>query len=127
MTLKYRVCDAGGGIGKRVLRLNGTTIALAEGDRGLKPKGGTQSQDCLEEERLFSLQPADNAIAVTAFNKSGEIESLPVELRLALQGSLAAGARPTLHVLALAIDKYRDGDLRLNFPKKDAAGLIEHL
>jgi hypothetical protein len=127
VTQKYRVCDAGGGIGKRVLRLNGSTIALADGERGLKPKGGAQGQDCLEEERLISLQPGDNAIAVTAFNKAGEIESLPVELKLALKGSLAAGAKPTLHVLAMAVDKYRDGDLRLNYPKKDAEGLVAQI
>jgi hypothetical protein len=127
VTLKYRVCAAGGGIGKRVLRLNGVTIALAEGDRGLQPRSGAQAQDCLEEERLISLQPGDNAIVVTAFNKTGQIESSPVELKLALKGSLPAGAKPTLHVLALAIDQYRDGDLRLNYPKKDAEGLIQHL
>jgi WD40 repeat protein len=127
VTLKYRVCDAGGGIGQRVLRLNGITIALAEGNRGLKRKGGAQAQECLEEERLISLQPGENSLAVTAFNKTGQIESLPVELKLTLKGGLPAGRKPSLHVLALAIDKYRDGDLRLNYPKKDAEGLIAHL
>jgi uncharacterized caspase-like protein len=92
----------------------------------LKRKGGAQAQDCLEEERLISLQPGDNAIVVTAFNKTGEIESLPVELKLTLKGG-PAGGKPTLHVLTLAIDKYRDGDLRLTYPKKDAEGLVEHL
>jgi WD40 repeat protein len=127
VTLKYRVCNAGGGIGQRVLRLNGITIALAEGNRGLKLKSATQAQDCLEEERLISLQPGENSIVVTAFNKTGQIESLPMELKLALKGRLPSGGKPTLHVLALAIEKYRDGDLRLNYPKKDAEGLIAHL
>jgi hypothetical protein len=127
VTLRYRVCDAGGGIGKRLLRLNGIAIALAEGNRGLKLKSGAQARDCLDEERLISLQPGENSIAVTAFNKTGQIESLPVELNLTLKGGLPAGRKPTLHVLALAIEKYRDGDLRLNYPKKDAEGLIQHL
>ena len=127
VTLRYRVCDAGGGIGKRLLRLNGIAIALAEGNRGLKLKSGAQARDCLDEERLISLQPGENSIAVTAYNKTGQIESLPVELNLTLKGGLPAGRKPTLHVLALAIEKYRDGDLRLNYPKKDAEGLIQHL
>jgi len=131
VTLKYRVCDAGGGIGKRVLRMNGITIALAEGDRALKRVGGAQAQaqNCLDEERLISLQPGTNTIALTAFNKTGEIESVPVELKLALAGGAggASGGKPTLHVLTLAIDKYRDGDLHLKYPTKDAEGLVSQL
>lgn len=127
VTLKYRVCDAGGGIGQRVLRLNGMTVGLAQGDRALKLKSGPQGENCLEEERLISLQPGENRVAITVFNKSGQIESLAVELKLALHGGLAAGAKPALHVLALAVEKYRDGDLRLTYPKKDAEGLVAQL
>jgi hypothetical protein len=127
ITLKYRVCDSGGGIGQRVLRINGMTVALAEGDRGLKPKSGTFREDCLDEDKLISLQPGENTIAVTAFNRSGQIESNPVELKLALQSAVPVGGKPTLHVLALAVDQYRDGDLRLAYSKKDAQGLIDNL
>lgn len=124
VTLRYRVCDAGGGIGDRVLRLNQMVIGTAD-KRALKLVGKAGGEGCTIEERLISLQPGQNRISVTAFNKDKAIESLPAEQVITFTGQ--STTRPRLHILAFAVDRYRDGDLRLAYSRKDAEGLLEHL
>ncbi|MBM4152468.1 MAG: hypothetical protein FJ220_02965 [Kiritimatiellaceae bacterium] len=124
IAFRFRVCDAGGGIGKHVLRLNNVAIGAAD-PRAVKIVGKESGEGCVNEEIMISLQPGENRISITAFNKQGVIESLPAEQIVTFAGK--ATGKPHLHVLALAVDQYRDGDLRLAYSKKDADGLLERL
>ncbi len=125
VTLSYQLCDQGGGIGSTQLRLNGIVIGSSGKDRGLKrKKNGKSSGQCLEQKRLISLQPGKNDISLSAFNSNGEIESRPTHINLSYKGT---AKRPDLHVLALAVDNYRDGDLQLKYSKKDANALVGKL
>lgn len=125
VTLRYKLCDQGGGIGGTQLRLNGIVIGAGGSERGLKrKKDGKSSGRCLQQKRLISLQPGKNEISLSAFNEVGEIESQPSRISLTYKGK---AKRPDLHVLTLAVDNYRDGDLRLKYSKKDADALVAQL
>lgn len=122
VTIRFNLCDQGGGIGATQLRLNGIVIGASGKDRGLKRKKNSRgSGRCLEQQRLISLQPGKNQISLSAFNSNGEIESRPATINLTYKGT---AKRPDLHILALAVDNYRDGDLRLKYSKKDADALV---
>lgn len=122
--LRYRICDTGSGVGNRVLRLNSVTIGTAT-NRALKLVKNQKNENCFVEELLITLQPGENRISVTAFNKQDKIESIPAEQVVTLIGNITT--KPRLHILALAVDQYRDRELRLAYSKKDAIGLLDRL
>ncbi|HHO59611.1 MAG TPA: hypothetical protein ENJ64_05165 [Thiotrichales bacterium] len=125
VTLRYRLCDQGGGIGKAQIRINGITIGASQNGRALKRKNAAgKVSSCREYDRLLSLQPGNNRISLSAYNRNGDIESPATSVTLAYKGKQK---RPDLHVLAIAVDRYRDGDLRLKYSRKDADAIVSAL
>ena len=129
LLLEYSVCDEGGGIGKKVLRINESRINIGEGTRGIKVINKimptTNAQKCFSGEHLISLLPGLNKIRMTAYNKENTVESIGSEIEMNYTG--LSRRKPDLHIFAVAIDKYRDIDLRLKYSKNDAEALIESL
>lgn len=125
--VQWRICSEDGEFGQVRLSLNGMVLQVGK-DRALRRKGSAparQRRICEEFSKLISLQPGENRIGLTAFNTENLIESTKAEIRLNFTGQIQR--KPELHLLTLAVDQYRDGDLRLRYSKNDANALLETL
>lgn len=127
LTLELEVCQAGGGFDNLTLYLNSVAIDVISKDRALKLKTAHKNtqKDCIVFDKLISLQSGENTIGFKATNRVGTIESNLDEIVVNYKGK--SGAKPNLHILSIGVDKYRDGDLRLQFSKADAKGFEESL
>jgi WD40 repeat protein/uncharacterized caspase-like protein len=121
------IADQGGGIGKIEWRVNGVTLGIE--DRGFKrvdqaaaPPGEAKS---IKVTRALALTPGENKIAVLAYNEAGLIASEPAEITVT--SVQQASQKPNLYVLAVGVNDYWDGALRLNFARADASSLGEGL
>lgn len=113
--------DEGGGIGRVEWRLNGLTVdvqptrsatALAAEDTGFPAKA------------RLALEPGENVIEVIAYNQAGLLASTPRQVVVKWDG-VATSTPPVLHVLAVGVNDYADGRLRLNYAANDAKAFAE--
>ena len=113
----FDICvqNTGGGIGNVSFVLNGKTIRLSEGVASSKG-----------EQKIFrhtvTLQNGQNKIEAFAMNSAGMIESRRASADVNWQGKTS---KPNLYVLTVAVNKYRDKDLWLNYCVPDAASIEE--
>lgn len=126
ITLKIKLTDKGGGIGKIVYRINGVTIGTEDGSRGIKIAEGKNIIDkSVIKEKLITLQPGHNRIIVTAYNERNEIESRPTSIDLILKDVISE--KPSLYVLSVGINKYRDHALKLIYSVSDGNALANKM
>ena len=115
VTFDICVQNTGGGIGNVSIVLNGKTIRLSEGIASSKG-----------EQKIFrhtvTLQNGQNKIEAFAMNSAGMIESRRASADVSWQGKTS---KPNLYVLTVAVNKYRDKDLWLNYCVPDAASIEE--
>ncbi|WP_277300442.1 caspase family protein [Treponema succinifaciens] len=115
VTFDVCVQNTGGGIGNVSIVLNGKTIQLSEGVASSKG-----------EQKIFrhtvTLQNGQNKIEAFAMNSAGMIESRRASADVKWQGK---NSKPNLYVLTVAVNKYRDKDLWLNYCVPDAASIEE--
>lgn len=115
VTFDICVQNTGGGIGNVSIVLNGKTIRLSEGVESSKG-----------EQKIFrytvTLQNGQNKIEAFAMNSAGMIESRRASADVNWQGKTS---KPNLYVLTVAVNKYRDKDLWLNYCVPDAASIEE--
>ena len=115
VTFDICVQNTGGGIGNVSIVLNGKTIRLSEGVASSKG-----------EQKIFrhtvTLQNGQNKIEAFAMNSAGMIESCRASADVNWQGKTS---KPNLYVLTVAVNKYRDKDLWLNYCVPDAASIEE--
>lgn len=115
VTFDVCVQNTGGGIGNVSIVLNGKTIRLTE---GVESSNG--------EQKIFrhtvTLQNGQNKIEAFAMNSAGMIESRRASANVNWQGKTS---KPNLYVLTVAVNKYRDKDLWLNYCVPDAASIEE--
>ena len=115
VTFDICVQNTGGGIGNVSIVLNGKTIRLSEGVASSKG-----------EQKIFrhtvTLQNGQNKIEAFAMNSAGMIESRRASADVNWQGKTS---KPNLYVLTVAVNKYRDKDLWLNYCVPDAASIEE--
>ncbi|MBI5485278.1 MAG: caspase family protein [Deltaproteobacteria bacterium] len=121
-TLKAELCDNGGGIGNVTLFINDTPIAFERDGRGLEIRTKPASSPCQAFERVITLAPGRNNISLMAFNSSNTIESDRDQVTLDYLSTETE--KPRLHILTIAVNSYRDGDLRLKYSINDAEGVI---
>lgn len=117
------ICDTGGGIGDITLYLNGMPIDVESGGRSLKIIPKLQKEKCYRFDRKLTLDNGDNTIALMAYNRTNSIESERPSVTIR-HNSIHTG-KPNLHILTIAIDKYRDGDLHLKYSKNDAKAVAD--
>ena len=110
--ITFDVCvkNTGGGIGKVNLVLNGKTIQLSEGVE-------SSTGQTVNFRHTITLQNGENTIEAFAYNGSGLVESRRTSNAIKWEG---ATSKPNLYVLTLAINKYRDKSLWLNYCVPDA-------
>ena len=115
--ITFNVCvkNTGGGIGKVNLVLNGKTIQLSEGIE-------SSTGQTVNFEHTITLQNGENTIEAFAYNGSGLVESRRPSSTISWEGKTT---KPNLYVLTLAINKYRDKSLWLNYCVPDANAIAE--
>ena len=115
--ITFNVCvkNTGGGIGKVNLVLNGKTIQLSEGV-------SSSTGQTVNFRHTITLQNGENTIEAFAYNGSGMVESRRTSNAIKWEG---ATSKPNLYVLTLAINKYRDKSLWLNYCVPDANAIAE--
>ena len=119
------ICDQGGGIGDVTLYLNDMPVVLDKGGRALKVVAKSSGKDCRGFAHTVTLTEGENIIGLMARNKANTIESNRAGVTLAFRSGQKE--RPDLYVLAVAVNKYRDGDLRLKYPIPDADDLVKSI
>jgi len=121
--ISAEVCDNGGGIGDITIYLNDMPITVASAGRGINLKftGGA----CSTFTRPITLNNGDNRIGIMAYNKENNIESDRDSVVIKHTSSFTG--KPNLHILTIAVDRYRDGDLQLKFSNADANALSERI
>lgn len=119
--ISAEICDSGGGIGEITLYLNDMPIAVESNGRGLKAVAKQQASACYRFTRMLTLSNGANKISVMAYNRDNTIES--ARPSVTINHVSAYTAKPNLHILTIAVDQYRDGDLRLKYSKADAAAV----
>lgn len=120
MLVKAELCDTGGGIGNITLFLNNMPIVFEQSGRGLvsRSKAGT---GCTPFERIITLASGENVISLTAFNALNSIES--EQDQITIRYTSPEPAKPRLHLLTVAVNNYREKELRLKYSVNDAAAL----
>jgi WD40 repeat protein len=122
--------DLGKGVGRVEWRVNGITAAVFIQPSRAGPKH-LLTQD-------LALDPGDNSIEVIAYNASNLLAAIPARATVKLSRAVDK-FKPTLHVLAIGINKYADrgwtppGEFSaryfppLGLAAKDAASVAEDL
>jgi WD40 repeat protein len=122
--IRAKVCDTGGGIGDVTLFLNGMPVAVETNGRGLKVIEKNSKDQCFTFERTITLSPGANIIQLMAYNKPNTIESDRDTVEI---NHTAKAAQPELHVLTVAVNAYRDSELRLKYTLPDADAIAEQV
>jgi WD40 repeat protein len=98
-TVAAHISDRGSGIGRIEWRVNGITVAVSNA-----PQNTGARYDVTQH---LALDPGNNTVEVLAYNKRNLLASLPADTTLTFKGAVDT-IKPTLHVLAIGINKYVD-------------------
>lgn len=117
--IQIELQDEGGGIGRVEWRLNGMTVQVQP----------TRDAVALADETpkataRVALDPGENIIEVVAYNAAGLLASAPRQMRVTWDG-VASTTPPALHVLAVGVNDYADGRLKLNYAAADAQAFAQ--
>jgi WD40 repeat protein/uncharacterized caspase-like protein len=136
VTVEASLADRGGGIGRVEWRVNGVTqgilergVALADegagpSDSSASPAGGAPKDIVLK--RTLAVDPGDSRIEMVAFNAKNLVASEPVTITVHRDAPTAASlTKPKLHVLAVGVNDYWDGRLRLSYAAPDATAIAD--
>ena len=122
--LTVRLTDTGGGIGKKVIwRINGQTRAVSTPH--LTSGGATDK--ALTVTTSLRVDPGQNTLVeVTAYNRAELLATLPLQISVDKFGATAE-ERPSMHVLAIGVNRYRMAEFQLRYAVKDATAIGEAL
>ncbi len=122
--LELEVCTKdNSGFDNPTILLNGMAVSLLNKDRALRVQTQNSLQSCVRFKPLISLTHGKNVIGFKATNANGKIESNTDEITIDYKGG--AVNKPNLHILAIGVDKYRDGDLQLKYSIADATEITK--
>lgn len=110
ITLTVSVRNMGGGIGAVNLLLNGKSIRISDGV-------SSADGETVSFRHTVTLQNGSNTLEAFALNGAGLVESVRSSTQVAWKG---ATEKPDLYVLTVAINRYRDKSLWLNYAVPDA-------
>jgi len=125
INIKATILDLGGGIGKIIWKLNNQTISVEEKNRAIKVSSSTITNSTLAIQKLLTLSPGENTIEIIAYNEAECMSSTPETLIIDLHDSISE--QPDLNILSVAINKYRDKSLWLNYAVPDAIEIVKSL
>ncbi len=122
ITITIELTDQGGGIGKLEWKINDITVGVQEEERGISVKKRKVRSLPIRKSKLITLSPGENIIRITAYNAKNEITSISKSLALTLKDEISS--KPTLHLLTIAINSYRDKSLWLKYSVPDAESIL---
>jgi WD40 repeat protein len=122
------VTEQGGGVGRIEWRLNGQPVGIDT--RGLArvqpnatpPTASGVSGASIRISQKMVLDAGDNVVEIVAYNAKGLVASQASRITLKTTTPVVA-ANPRLFVLAVGINDYYDGRLKLNFAASDAKSI----
>jgi WD40 repeat protein len=125
------ITDQGGGIGTVEWKVNGVTVATenhgeADAARPEPTRQTLQASMTQNLTRQMTLSEGINTIAVTGYNRSNEIASVPALLVVTLK-VLPMAEKPALHLLVVGVNRYLDKSLWLKYAVPDAQALATTL
>lgn len=114
-----QVIDEGSGVDEIRLFHNGRIVK----DRGNRAATLTDRSGAKRLIHNFEvlLAPGDNYFTAVAFSTT-RVESKPAKARVSLRG---LPKKPSLHVLAIGINQYKNASLNLNYGVPDAKGMLD--
>ena len=115
VAIEFAIQNTGGGIGEVNLLLNGKNIRLAE-------NVASKSGETVHFSHTITLQNGKNTVELYAKNAAGKVESLRVNKTLKWQGTVK---KPDLYIFTVAINQYRDRELRLKYAVPDAEFILK--
>jgi len=139
LDLKVQVCPKSkGGYDNLTLLINDMPVSVINTSRALKLKKKSKRDDCFIYNQSITLAGGANNIGFRATNKAGNIESKPdfievtfddTNLKKKLRGKLAKISENQnindLHILAIAVNEYKDKELTLNYSINDATVMLK--
>jgi WD40 repeat protein len=147
LKVQANVVDQGGGVGKVVWQVNGTTVATdsyADQPLSRMATGGTASEEgVLTLTQRFDLLPGKNTIRLIAYNQKNLVASEPAVLTFTLEKPSkdtiptppvdvssatvepAFAHVPKMYVMAVGINRYRDKSLRLRYAVQDSRSIVD--
>ena len=139
LDLSVQVCPKGkGGYDNLTLLINDMPVSVINTSRALKLKKKSKRDDCFIYQQSITLAGGVNNIGFRATNKAGNIESKPeyikvtfddTNLKKKLRSKLAKISENQnindLHILAIAVNKYKDKDLTLKYSINDASVMLK--
>jgi hypothetical protein len=139
VNLRVQVCPKGkGGYDNLTLLINDTPISVINTSRALKLQKKSKRKDCFVYNKSISLIGGKNVIGFKATNKAGNIESKPdfleitfddtnLKQRLKNRLSKISGNQNinNLHILAIAVNEYKDSELKLKYSINDATQMLK--
>ncbi len=137
LDVNIRITDQGGGIGKVVWKLDGVTIGsevlpdLALSDQSARQPASQPLS--LQTSKQIALLPGPNPIEITAYDRQNRVASAPVLTQVTFQPESKlrvkpmTAPKPSLHVLTIGINRYRDQALRLEYATSDGKAVATML
>ncbi len=122
-TLKLRVTDKGGGIGRVVYRVDGVTFEKPADARPIPDLPPGRRSGIIR--RTLTATNGDHDVTVTVYDRNNKIPSQPLKLKVHVEDP--RHRPPSLYVLAVGISSYRDYDLKLRYAATDANAMAEEL
>jgi len=136
--IKVQVCPKEkGGYDNLALTINDIPVQVIDTGRALKIKKKSKRDDCFIYNQTISLMSGKNTIGFKATNKAGNIESkvdtieltfdntqLKQQIKTRLAKVVADDKINDLHILAIAVNKYQDKELQLNYSIHDATQML---
>jgi len=140
LDFKVQVCPKGnGGYDNLALMINDMPVSVVDTSRALKlKKKSDDREDCFVYDQTISLIGGKNIIGFKATNKAGNIESKPDYIEVTFDDTNLKNNLKTklskisgnqnindLHILAIAVNKYKDKELQLNYSINDATAMLK--
>jgi WD40 repeat protein len=139
LNLKVQVCPKGiGGYDNLALTINDIPVQVIDTSRALKIKKKSKKADCFTYDQTITLTSGKNKIGFKATNKAGSIESNVDYLNVRYNNkSYKKSSKPRLskakgnykyndlHILTIAVNKYNDKELQLNYSINDATQMLK--
>ena len=108
------ITGRGGGIGRAEWRINGITVGVVKVDTPVPE---------ITLRQPIALDPGENSIELVAYNGGNAIASAPARAKIVWTGS-EASVPPRMHVVAIGINDYWDGKLKLAYAVPDAKSIV---
>jgi WD40 repeat protein len=139
INLKLQVCPKDkGGYDNLALTINDMPVKIIDTSRALKIKRKAKRNDCFTYDQTITLSDGKNKIGFKATNQAGNIESKTDYIEVSYNNTKSIkrygnklkkarkGAKINdLHILTIAVNKYNDKELQLNYSINDANGMLK--